>query len=127
MAFRGLFIGVDRYASRQINWLSCAKRDAVALDALFSDTLGGTTTLLVDEDATRARIETEFRQLSNCDPDDTIVIAFSARLCTFWSGSDQGPTAKIGSASMMWRASFSGTTVLPKGPTGDQRSLHSDQ
>jgi formylglycine-generating enzyme required for sulfatase activity len=39
----------------------------------------------------------------------------------------QGPTAKIGSASMMRRASLSGTTVLPKGPVGRQRSLHSDQ
>jgi helicase len=48
MAFHGLFIGVDRYASRHINWLSCAKRDAVALEALFADTLGGTTTLLTD-------------------------------------------------------------------------------
>ncbi|MGA3064475.1 MAG: caspase family protein [Methylocystis sp.] len=77
MAFYGLFIGVDRYASRAINWLSCAKRDAVALEALFSDTLGGATTLLVDGDATRTRIETEFLCLSVCNSDDTVVISFS--------------------------------------------------
>lgn len=51
MAFKGLFIGVDRYASAEINWLSCASRDATALHALFSDTLGGETTLLRDGQA----------------------------------------------------------------------------
>ena len=77
MAFHGLFIGVDRHASPHINWLSCAKRDAVALEALFSDALGGATTLLADEDATRLRIEAEFRRLTVCNLDDTVVISFS--------------------------------------------------
>lgn len=77
MAFLGLFIGVDRYASPHINWLSCAGRDAVALEALFGDTLGGTTTLLVDEDATRSGIEVALQGLTDCDPDDTVVISFS--------------------------------------------------
>ena len=77
MGFRGLFIGIDRYASPDINELRCAGRDAVALEALFSDTLGGTTTLLTDKDATRARIEFEFLALANSDPDDIVVIAFS--------------------------------------------------
>jgi helicase len=77
MAFHGVFIGVDRYVLPHINWLSCAKRDAVALEALFSDALGETTTLLVDEDATRLRIEAEFRHLTVCNPDDTVVISFS--------------------------------------------------
>ena len=77
MAFHGLFIGIDRYQSPQINWLSCARRDAVALDALFFDTLGGNTELLVDESATRANIEDRFKALVRCDPDDTVVIAFS--------------------------------------------------
>ena len=48
MAFKGLFIGIDRYASPGVNWLSCASRDATALHALFTDTLGGETTLLTD-------------------------------------------------------------------------------
>jgi replicative superfamily II helicase len=77
MAFRGLFIGIDQYASSAIDELSCARRDAVALEALFSDTLGGTTILLIDGDATRQRIEAEFAALAACHADDTVVIAFS--------------------------------------------------
>ncbi|MBU6299498.1 MAG: DEAD/DEAH box helicase, partial [Alphaproteobacteria bacterium] len=77
MAFRGLFIGIDRYAAPGIDWLNCARRDAVALEALFSDTLGGTTVLLTDAEATRGRIEEEFARLAQSEPDDTVVIAFS--------------------------------------------------
>lgn len=77
MAFRGLFIGIDRYLSPEINELSCARRDAVALEALFSDTLGGISRLVMDEEATRARLEREFEDLANCDPGDTVVIGFS--------------------------------------------------
>ena len=77
MTFQGVFIGIDRYASHNINWLSCARRDAIALEALFADTLGGTTTLLVDENATRAGIKAAFQSLSTCSRDDTVVISFS--------------------------------------------------
>lgn len=77
MAFRGLFIGIDRYRSAEINELSCARRDAIALEALFTDTLGGRSTLLVDSDATCGRIEAEFAALCDCTEDDTVVIAFS--------------------------------------------------
>src|SRR5712692_1928747 len=77
MAFKGLFIGIDRYASAEINWLSCARRDATALHALFSDTLGGETMLLTDGQATVAAIRESFEQLSRTDPDDVVVIAFS--------------------------------------------------
>jgi helicase len=77
MAFHGLFVGIDRYASAGINWLACASRDARALEAQFSDTLGGQTTLLVDAEATRVRIEAEFARLSTCSEDDTVVVAFS--------------------------------------------------
>jgi replicative superfamily II helicase len=77
MTFRGLFIGVDRYASAEINWLSFARRDAVALHALFTDTLGGETTLLADEQATGAGIRHAFDQLIASDADDVVVIAFS--------------------------------------------------
>ena len=56
MAFKGLFIGIDRYDSTEINWLSCATRDAKALHALFTDTLGGETMLLTDEQASVAAI-----------------------------------------------------------------------
>lgn len=77
MAFRGLFIGIDRYASPDISELNCARRDAIALEALFSDTLGGTATLLTDADATRERVAAEFSALAQCGADDTVVIAFS--------------------------------------------------
>jgi replicative superfamily II helicase len=77
MAFKGLFIGIDRYDSPEINWLSCASRDAKALHALFTDTLGGETMLLTDEQATVAAIRERFEQLATCDPDDVVVIAFS--------------------------------------------------
>ena len=75
--FKGLFIGIDRYASPETNWLSCANRDATALHALFTDTLGGETMLLTDEQATVAAIRERFGQLANCIPDDVVVIAFS--------------------------------------------------
>jgi helicase len=53
MPFQGLFIGIDRHASPAIGELSCACRDAIALEALFTDTLGGRSVLLTDGDATR--------------------------------------------------------------------------
>ena len=70
MAFRGLFIGIDRYQSPDINELSCARRDAIALEALFADTLGGTTVLLTDQNASRGQIAAEFAALESCDSDD---------------------------------------------------------
>jgi hypothetical protein len=36
---------------------------AVALEALFADTLGGDTALILDEEATHARIEAELNEL----------------------------------------------------------------
>ena len=56
MAFRGLFIGIDRYQSPEISQLSCTRRDAVALEALFADAVGSATVLITDKDATRDRI-----------------------------------------------------------------------
>jgi helicase len=77
MAFKGLFTGIDRYASPGIDWLSCSGRDAMALHALFSDTLGGDTTLLMDAEATVGAIREKFEHLATVDPDDVVVIAFS--------------------------------------------------
>ena len=51
MAFKELFIDIDQYASDDINELSCARRDAIALHALFMDTFGGTGELLTDAEA----------------------------------------------------------------------------
>jgi helicase len=77
VAFRGLFIGIDRYISADIDELTCARRDAIALEALFSDTLGGRTVLLTDAEATRQGIAAAFSELVTCDREDTVVIAFS--------------------------------------------------
>jgi len=77
MAFKGLFIGIDRYASQRISWLSCARRDAVALHALFTDTLGGVSKLITDEDATYSEIQKQFEQFADCNKNDVVVVAFS--------------------------------------------------
>ena len=77
MAMLGLFVGIDRYASPRANWLHCARRDAVALHALFTDTLGPGAVLLTDQLATRSAIEGHFNTLAQCSPDDVVVIAFS--------------------------------------------------
>jgi replicative superfamily II helicase len=74
---RGLFIGIDRHSSASINWLSCARRDAAAAHALFSDTLGGKNVLLVDEHATRESIRQCFEDLRAAAEDDLVVITFS--------------------------------------------------
>jgi superfamily II DNA/RNA helicase len=77
MAVRGLFIGIDRFASRRINWLACARRDARALHALFTDTFGPVGELLTDEEATRAAVEARFQALAGCDNDDVVVVTYS--------------------------------------------------
>jgi hypothetical protein len=77
--FKGLFIGIDCYASKGINWLSCAGRDATALHGLFTDTLGGETMLLTDAQATVATIRERFEQLATASAEDVVVIAFSGQ------------------------------------------------
>lgn len=78
LAFLGLFVGVDRCASTEINWLSSAVRDASALYALFGDTFGAEQSrLLTDQTATRIAIQQEFERLARCDADDVVIITFS--------------------------------------------------
>ncbi len=68
MPFRGLFIGIDRYSSTGIDEADLRGRDATALEALFFDTLGGSTVLLADAEATRQRIEDAFADLARLRP-----------------------------------------------------------
>jgi replicative superfamily II helicase len=75
--FHAVFIGIDRYASPTINWLSCARRDATALHSLFADNLVGEMKLLTDKDATMFAIKEELDRLSKCAVDDIVVFAFS--------------------------------------------------
>jgi hypothetical protein len=77
LSFKGLFIGIDRYAFPDVNWLSCARRHAAALHGLFTDSTGGEMVLLTDEQATRAAVEEEFQRLEGAAPDDVVVVAFS--------------------------------------------------
>lgn len=77
MGFRGVFVGIDRHSSPQVQDLTCAARDATALAAVFEDTLGGACTLLTDAAATRCRIVESLEALATSSPDDTVVIAFS--------------------------------------------------
>lgn len=60
---RGLVIGINRYASPYVDWLSCARRDATARRALFADTFGEEATLLTGAEATRGAIEAQFARL----------------------------------------------------------------
>lgn len=73
---RGLFIGIDRYSS-PVTRLSCATNDARALSALFEDTVDGPVTVLLDADASRARILEELTALRMSEPDDLVVVSFS--------------------------------------------------
>jgi len=77
MKLHGIFIGIDRFSSPAINWLSCAKRDAVALHALFSDNVPGDYQILCDDNATRENIETKITALADCAEEDIVVFSFS--------------------------------------------------
>lgn len=74
--FRGLFIGIDRYAP-PLTRLGAAKNDALALSALFEDSLSGDCEVLVDSHATRQRILGALEKLQWADPTDLVVIGFS--------------------------------------------------
>src|SRR5207302_124714 len=65
------------YQSPHVPWLTGARRDAVALHSLFSDTFGHGAALLVDDKATKSNIEAELTRLAAADPDDVVVIAYS--------------------------------------------------
>ena len=73
------FIGINRHLDPYISDLSCARRDATALWALWQDTLPDTSpVLLVDEDATQARVEELLSQtLDAATEEDTVLLAFS--------------------------------------------------
>jgi helicase len=75
--FHGLFMGVDGYASPDIQELRYAEQDAIALHTLFADTLGAGGELLIGADATRAEIERRFEQLAAVGADDVVVVSFS--------------------------------------------------
>jgi helicase len=79
VAFHGLFIGVDRYASPLINELGGAVRDAEALHALFADNLGADrAVLLTDAQVTRSALISQFKdRLARVDAEDVVVITYA--------------------------------------------------
>ena len=76
---RCAFIGVDKYQDPDIRELGGARRDALALWALFSDTLPDVQArLLVNEEATLENVQSAFDDtLGRADPDDTVVLSIS--------------------------------------------------
>jgi helicase len=78
MAFKALFVGIDRYNSPMVSNLSCSVRDANALYGLFSDAFGlSHAKLLVNEQATRTALIQALEDLRLSQPEDVVVIAFS--------------------------------------------------
>lgn len=75
--FHGLFMGVDRCGSPNIQELRYAEQDAVALHALFADNLGAGGELLVGGAVTRPEIERRFKQLAEAHPEDVVIVSFS--------------------------------------------------
>jgi replicative superfamily II helicase len=78
VAFRGVFVGIDRYRDSAVPWLAGASRDARAAQALFTDTLGEGPSLLVDEHATTAAIRKGLEALQGEATADDIVVFFYA-------------------------------------------------
>ncbi len=79
MALIGRFIGVNRYLDRNIRDLNGAERDAIALWALFSDTIPEIDArLLTNADANVNSIRQALQEtLKNATPDDTVIVFFS--------------------------------------------------
>lgn len=77
MAFRGCFVGLDRYASHLVTPLGSAVRDAEALHALFSDNLGPSAEILLNSEATTDAIRETLRGLQTSTEDDIVIVAFS--------------------------------------------------
>jgi len=79
MALIGRFIGVNRYLDRNIRDLNGAGRDAIALWALFSDTIPEIDArLLINADANVHSIRQALREtLENATSDDTVIVFFS--------------------------------------------------
>ncbi len=74
--FRGVFIGIDRYAP-PVSRLSFCVADATALGSLFEDSLGGEVDVLTDSAASLANIRGALTALQAASDDDLVVISFS--------------------------------------------------
>jgi helicase len=79
MSIRAVFVGIDKHADPGIPELTGARRDALALHALFKDTLPDIEdTLLLDDAATTSAILSALdATLSAATADDVVVLSFS--------------------------------------------------
>ena len=79
MALLSTFVGAGKYSDPDIPDLIGATRDAIALHALFADSISdGTSTLLIDEEATVNRIRTALQETLNAaSEEDVVVFSFS--------------------------------------------------
>jgi helicase len=79
MAISAAFIGINRFSDPTIRDLTGCCRDALALWALFSDTIPNINAhLLLDERATKTEILAALdATLGGAGPDDTVIVSFS--------------------------------------------------
>jgi helicase len=79
MEIKAVFIGINKHVDATIPELGGARRDAMALWALFTDTVDGLAArLLVDETATHAEASLAILgMLSGAQEDDVLVITFA--------------------------------------------------
>ncbi|WP_027930277.1 DEAD/DEAH box helicase [Amycolatopsis thermoflava] len=76
--FHGLFVGIDNYESPAFGQLKYAKKDALALHALFSDTFKSKATVILDAAATKDRLTTEIGHLrASSTEQDIVVVTYS--------------------------------------------------
>src|SRR5882672_2509590 len=79
MALIGRFIGVNKYQDPDIRDLTGARRDALALWALFTDTIPDINSeLIIDEKANVASIKTALKEtLEQATSDDSVILFYS--------------------------------------------------
>ena len=79
MTVKAVFVGINRYLDPAIPELGGARRDAMALWALFTDTIEGLAARrLVDEEATHSEVsDAILGTLEGAQEDDVIVITFA--------------------------------------------------
>jgi helicase len=79
MSYKAAFIGVGKHASPLINDLNGAKKDAIALHALFIDNIKNLeSTRLVDEEATHEQIrQLLVKVLLDATAEDTVIVSFA--------------------------------------------------
>lgn len=114
------FIGIDTFQDPSARRLTGCRRDALAFDALFADTLANVRAeLLVNEQATKDAIFTAFdASLGAAGPDDIVVLTISThgtsdhRLVTYDSRLDKCAESTIDMAELAARFKHSKAKVV---------------